>query len=106
LAASPQSPGSQFIGARHFGTTIGEGIVEFCVGWTRPSLPACYRSFLEDARPQGLEFFPQAARVHPRGETHRLKVLIVVKKEFFGNTAIAQRARYPLFKGFCKNGPP
>ncbi len=53
-----------------------------------------------------MEPFSQIARVHPRGGTYRLKVLVVVKKEFFRYSAIPQWAPYPLFEGLCNDGSP
>jgi hypothetical protein len=60
----------------------------------------------EDARPHGSEFFSKVEWVHARGGTYRQKILVVVKEEFFRNTAIAQRAVHPLFKSPCDDGPP
>src|ERR1700694_148456 len=60
----------------------------------------------DDARPYGLELFSQRTRVHPRGGTYRQEVFVVVEKEFFGNTAVAQWAANPLFKRLCDNGSP
>ena len=60
----------------------------------------------EDARPHGSEFFSKVEWVHARGGTYRQKILVVVKEEFFRNTAIAQRAVHPLFKSPCDDGSP
>jgi hypothetical protein len=71
-----------------------------------PHRPCVTARLLDDEHPYGLELFSQPVRVHPRGVTYRLKVLVVVKKEFFRKTAITQWAAYPLFEGLCDDGSP